>query len=149
MHRRLDDGASARLPSREQNRDKDRWVTSTTKTPTERANARPQASAFKKPLQSPGAKEGLSLHDFQMMLRAEVRLPVDAHVIGEPVSVTAIHDPGVSRVGLMARCLRSARVYDVNLADIVFAPTSPAASLVARYRMVGAAFVVEQHRIRG
>jgi hypothetical protein len=68
------------------------------------------------------------------MARSDLRLPVDAYVIGEPVTVIQIHDPDVPQVGLLARCQRSDRTYDVNLADVVFAPNSPGASLMARYR---------------
>jgi hypothetical protein len=76
----------------------------------------------------------LSLHDFETTLRAELQLPVDAHVIGEPVIVTQIHDPDLPRVGLMARCQRGEHTYEVNLADVAFAQTSPGAALTTRYR---------------
>jgi hypothetical protein len=68
------------------------------------------------------------------MARVEVRLPVDAYVIGEPVTVIQIHDPDLPRVGLLARCQRGERRYDVNLAEVVFAPGSPGAALTAGYR---------------
>lgn len=79
-------------------------------------------------------EDPFSLQDFQTLLRAEVPLPADAWVIGESVTVTQIFDPNVPRVGLLARCKRGDSTYDVNLADVVFAPSSPGAALTARYR---------------
>src|SRR5690606_2472979 len=68
------------------------------------------------------------------MARAELRLPADAHVIGEPVTVTAIRDAGLPRVGLLATCQRGERSYDVSFADVVFAAGSAGAEVSARYR---------------
>jgi hypothetical protein len=86
----------------------------------------------------PGSNEqsddALSVRDFATMARVAVRLPVDASVIGEPVTVTQILDPDLARVGLLAHCQRGGREYDVSLADVVFAPGSPGALLAARYR---------------
>lgn len=65
---------------------------------------------------------------------AEVALPADAHVIGEPVTVTQIRDPGLSRAGLLATCKRGDVAYELSLADVVFPAGSAGASLVARYR---------------
>ncbi|MBK6685964.1 MAG: hypothetical protein IPG45_15935 [Deltaproteobacteria bacterium] len=61
-------------------------------------------------------------------------LPVDAHVIGEPVIVTRIHVPGLVRAGLIASCRRGDLTYEVSLADVVFPAGSEGASLAARYR---------------
>lgn len=66
--------------------------------------------------------------------RVELLLPADAHVIGEPVTVTEIRDPGLSRVGLLATCRRGELTYELSLADVVFPAASAGASLVARYR---------------
>ncbi len=65
---------------------------------------------------------------------AEIPLPADAHVIGEPITVTSISYPAASRTGLRATCRRGERAYEVNLADIVFPPGSAPAVLIARYR---------------
>jgi hypothetical protein len=66
--------------------------------------------------------------------RDEVLLPADAHVIGEPVTVTRIRYPGQPRVGLLATCRRGELTYELGLADVVFPTASAGASLVTRYR---------------
>ena len=43
--------------------------------------------------------DGSALTEFEASARAEVVLPVDAHVIGEPVTVTRIRYPALSRAG--------------------------------------------------
>lgn len=75
-----------------------------------------------------------ALSELEASARAEVVLPADAHVIGEPVTVTQIRYPGFSRPGLLATCKRGDLVYEVSLADVVFPAASAGASLVARYR---------------
>ncbi len=65
---------------------------------------------------------------------AEVILPADAHVIGEPVTVTQIRYSGGVRAGLLATCMRGDATYELSLADVVFPAASAGASLVARYR---------------
>lgn len=77
--------------------------------------------------------EASALHDFASA-SAEIRLPVDAHVVGEPISVTQILRPHDARAGLRAVCERQGVTYDVSLADVAFAAGSPADALVARYR---------------
>ncbi len=74
------------------------------------------------------------LLELETALQAEARLPVDAHVIGEPVTVMQIHYSGLSRVGLLASCRRGELTYELNLANVVFPVSSACASLVARYR---------------
>ena len=64
----------------------------------------------------------------------DIRLPVDAHVVGEPVTVTQLLRPSRVRAGLLAVCERNDVAYEVNLADVVFAAGSSADALVARYR---------------
>ncbi len=66
--------------------------------------------------------------------RAEVPLPADGHVIGEPVTVLRVRYTGLARIGLLASCQRDGRVYDVGLAEVVFPSGSAGARLVARYR---------------
>jgi hypothetical protein len=66
--------------------------------------------------------------------RAEVLLPADAHVIGEPVAVIQIRYPGLPRAGLVAACRRGELTYELSLADVVFPAGSAGASVVARYR---------------
>lgn len=75
-----------------------------------------------------------ALVELEASARAEVVLPADAHVIGEPVTVTQIRCSGVARAGLLATCKRGDVTYELNLADVVFPAASAGASLVARYR---------------
>src|SRR5689334_12217621 len=74
------------------------------------------------------------LRAFEASLVDDVELPAPASVIGEPVSVHAVRRLGNARAGLTARCMRGARVHEVSLADVVFAPGSAGARAVARYR---------------
>src|SRR5690606_479087 len=74
------------------------------------------------------------LLELEASARAEVILPADAHVIGEPVTVTRICWSGVARAGLLATCKRGDATYELSLADVVFPAASAGASLVARYR---------------
>lgn len=83
----------------------------------------------------PGTKdEAPDLGDFEMQARIDIQLPTDAHVIGEPVTVTAVHNPGLPRVGLLAVCQRGESAYEVGLADVMFAAGTTAAQLVSEYR---------------
>jgi hypothetical protein len=66
-------------------------------------------------------------------VRRDVALPVDAHVIGEPVTVTGIHLRG-ARAGLRATCERSGRRDEVCLSEVAFPAGSGAARVVASYR---------------
>jgi hypothetical protein len=75
-----------------------------------------------------------TLVDFEASARAEVVLPADAHVIGEPVTVTLVRYSGGARAGLLATCRRGDATYELSLADVVFPAASAGASLVARYR---------------
>jgi len=75
-----------------------------------------------------------ALLEFETIARTEVLLPADAHVVGEPVTVTQIHWPGSPHVGLLAICRRGELIYELNLADLAFPNASTGASLVARYR---------------
>jgi hypothetical protein len=75
-----------------------------------------------------------ALLELEAAARTEVHLPADAHVIGEPVTVTRIRYPGPPRVGLLATCRRGELTYELSLADVVFPTASAGASLVARYR---------------
>ena len=84
---------------------------------------------------------GSSPHDDDAVLRAfgvevtvERPCPFDAHVIGEPVRITAIRYDGPPRLGLRATCQRGERAYDVSLADVVLPPGHPGAAVLARYR---------------
>ncbi len=75
-----------------------------------------------------------ALVELEASAHAELRLPTDAHVIGEPVTVTQLRYSGLLRVGLLATCRRGNLEYELNLADVVFPAASAGASLVARYR---------------
>ena len=79
-------------------------------------------------------KKTPSSKTFEAMAGSKIRLPADAHVIGEPVTVTAIRDSGLKNVGLLATCQRGGRSYEVSFADVVFALGSPGAEVSARYR---------------
>jgi hypothetical protein len=68
-----------------------------------------------------------ALMELETAARIEVLLPADAHVIGEPLTVTRIRSPGLPRVGLLATCRRGDLTYELSLADVVF----PAASAPA------------------
>jgi hypothetical protein len=76
-----------------------------------------------------------ALTELEASTRAEVFLPADAHVIGEPVKVTQIRASEVARAGLLATCTRGDVTYELSLADVVFPAASAGASLVARYRI--------------
>jgi len=78
--------------------------------------------------------EGRALLELEAQARAEGLLPADAHVIGEPVTVTQSRYPGLPRVGLLATCRRGELTYEISLADVVFSKASAGALLVARYR---------------
>jgi hypothetical protein len=75
-----------------------------------------------------------ALVDLEASARAEVALPADAHVIGEPVTVTQIRYSGGARAGLLATCKRGDATYELRLADVVFPAASVGASVVVRYR---------------
>jgi hypothetical protein len=66
--------------------------------------------------------------------RDAIALPADAHVIGEPVTVTRIRSTPVTRAGLLATCRRGGVAYELSLADVLFPTNSAGASIVARYR---------------
>ncbi len=72
---------------------------------------------------------------FLAALQAVLRLPADAHVIGEPVELLSLEYSGHSRQGLMVRCRRDGREYVVSVADITLPSASPAARLLAAYRL--------------
>lgn len=66
-----------------------------------------------------------------------VPLPADAHVIGEPVTVTTIDYEGNTLRGLVASVRRPGdpqRSYTVALADVAFPEGSPGALVVGAYR---------------
>jgi len=64
-----------------------------------------------------------------------VQLPADVFVIGEPVSVVAIHYDGNPRRGLTARCRRQdGEEHVVTASEIVFADGTDGARHVAAYR---------------
>lgn len=63
-------------------------------------------------------------------------LPVDAFIIGEPVSVIGVDYDGNVRRGLEATChSEDGSRHVISLADVRFAPRSKAARSVAAYRM--------------
>jgi hypothetical protein len=75
-----------------------------------------------------------ALLELETAAHADVVLPADAHVIGEPVTITQIRYPELPRVGLLATCRRGELTYELSLADVVFPTASAGAFFVARYR---------------
>ncbi len=100
------------------------------KTPTTRATTR-KMSLADEVAEREATDAGLGA--FEAQARADILLPADAHVIGEPVMVIALRNPRLPHVGLLAACQRGETTYEVG-ADVVFAAGSPAARLVSRYR---------------
>lgn len=98
-----------------------------------------------------------ALVELEASAYAEVVLPADAHVIGEPVTVTQIRNPVLPRAGLLATCKRGDLTYELSLADVVFPAASAGASLVARYRtwlglapfVAPGAEVTRPHKVEG
>jgi hypothetical protein len=78
--------------------------------------------------------DAAALLELEESAHAEVFLPADAHVIGEPVTVTRIRYPRLPRVGLLATCRRGELAYELSLADVAFPTGSAGASFVAGYR---------------
>ncbi len=78
--------------------------------------------------------DAAALVELEASARAEVALPADAHVIGEPVAVTQIRYSGAARAGLLATCKRGDVAYELSLAHVVFPAATAGAALVARYR---------------
>src|SRR6266511_1035347 len=66
--------------------------------------------------------------------RAELVLPVDAFMIGEPVKVMAIEYDGNVRRGLSAVVRRGEERYHVNLGDVVFIPGIEGSKFSVVYR---------------
>jgi hypothetical protein len=75
------------------------------------------------------------LWSFRTAFEAQVPLPADAFVIGEPVTVVAIEYAGNPRRGLTARCRReNGAEYTVPASELLFAEGSSGARYVAAYR---------------
>jgi hypothetical protein len=68
-------------------------------------------------------------------IEGALALPIDAHVVGEPLSIGAVSYHGHPRRGLVARCRREdGTEHEVSLADVVLPPVSAGAPYVAAYR---------------
>ena len=79
--------------------------------------------------------EDEQLWAFRQAIEDEVSLPVDAFVLGEPVSVVGIDYDGNERRGLTARCRRDrGEEHVVSLADVRVAGHGKAMQYVAAYR---------------
>jgi hypothetical protein len=79
--------------------------------------------------------ENERLSAFHRALRERIELPFDAFVIGEPVSVIAFDYDGNPRRGVVVRCRREdGSEHVVAAADVVIAPQSGGAHLLAAYR---------------
>jgi len=60
--------------------------------------------------------------------------PIDAHVVGEPLSLVAVDFDGNARRGIVARCRREdGTEYGVSLADVEFPPDAAGYLYVAAY----------------
>src|SRR5258706_10561519 len=82
-----------------------------------------------------GAKtEDNQLERLARAAHAEIALPADAFVIGEPVKVMAIEYDGNVRRGLSANVRRGDERYDVSLGDVVFSPGTEESTFSAAYR---------------
>jgi hypothetical protein len=80
-----------------------------------------------------GDEEGLWA--FRQAFEDDVTLPVDAFVIGEPVSVVEIDYDGNERRGLTAKCRREdGSEYVVAASDVVFPEGSSGSLFLAAYR---------------
>lgn len=86
-----------------------------------------------KPRMRAPLSDALAQHDFDRAV-ADIRLPADAHVIGESVTVVRLFRHDGARAGLRAACERLGITYEVSLADVVFAAGSAAEALVTQYR---------------
>jgi hypothetical protein len=75
-----------------------------------------------------------TLTELEEAARDAIVLPTDAHVIGEPVTVTRIRSTAVTQAGLLATCHRDGVAYELSFADVLFPTNSAGASIVARYR---------------
>jgi len=79
--------------------------------------------------------EDEELWAFHQVFADEVRLPADAFVIGEPVSVVKIDYDGNTRLGLTARCRKQdGSSYVVALVDVVFPEAASGFLYVSAYR---------------
>jgi hypothetical protein len=68
-------------------------------------------------------------------IEAAVVLPLDVHVIGEPVVIVAVEYDGNARRGLVAHCRREdGSEYRIGLADVEMPARTPAARHAAAYR---------------
>ncbi|MCX4247124.1 tetratricopeptide repeat protein [Paraliomyxa miuraensis] len=68
-------------------------------------------------------------------LAGALALPIDVHVVGEPLSLVAVVYGGHPRRGLTARCHRDdGTEHEVSLADVVLPTTSAGAPYIEAYR---------------
>ena len=73
---------------------------------------------------------------FRQVMEDEIRLPADAFVMGEPVTVLEIDYDGNERRGLTARCRREdGSEHRLAASDVMFPEGSKEADYVAAYRM--------------
>jgi len=69
-------------------------------------------------------------------IEAAVVLPLDVHVVGEPMVLVAIEYNGNARRGLVARCRREDGIeHRIGLADVEMPARTPGAGHVAAYRV--------------
>lgn len=69
-------------------------------------------------------------------IEAAVVLPLDVHVVGEPMVLAAVEYDGNARRGLVARCRREDGIeHRIGLADVEVPARTPGAGHVAAYRV--------------
>ena len=78
--------------------------------------------------------EDEQLWAFLQAFEDNVKLPADAFVIGEPVTVTSFGYDGNERRGLTVACHKGTNNYEVALSELVFPNASEGAEYVAAYR---------------
>ena len=72
---------------------------------------------------------------FLQYFEDQVDFPVDAHIIGEPVSITGIDYDGNARLGLTGGCHKQdGTAYRISAAEIVLAEGTKASLAIAAYR---------------
>ena len=73
---------------------------------------------------------------FRQVMEDEIRLPAEAFVVGEPVTVLEIDYDGNERRGLTVRCRREdGSEHRLSASDVMFPEGSKGSDYVAAYRM--------------
>ena len=78
--------------------------------------------------------EDEELTGFLTYLEDALERPVEATVVGVPVSIVGVDCPAGALRGLVARCRRDGTEYEVSLLDVVLPRGSELARVLAAYR---------------